>query len=110
MHFLALCTLVILVAMANIGYANGSTCQCSCCRGFGCNPTSAGSTTVASCSSCVPALCQSTYSSTCVPVNGATSAYCAESNDAHTLFEPIYGTLAMIIMSFSILIYQKIKW
>jgi hypothetical protein len=120
MHFLALCTLVILVAMASIGCANGSTCLCYCCNtGGSCTPTSAGNTTVSSCSSCTSSLCQSTYNSACVSVNGVTSSSCVSSSSgggssnvtssAHTLFEPTYRTLAMAIVSFPILVYWEIK-
>ncbi len=112
MHFLVLCTLVVLVIMVNFGYIHGATCLCYCCSGIGCTATSTGNITVTSCSSCSSSLCQSTYSSTCVSVNGVTSSSCVAgtSSDAHTFFKPIYATLSMVIMSFPILIYQKVKW
>ncbi len=123
MHFLVLCTLVVLVIIVNFGYIHGATCLCSCCSGSSCTATSVGNITVTSCSSCLNSLCQSTYSSTCVSVNGITSSSCASSNsattssyysatssDAHTFFKSIYRTLSMAIISFPILIYQKIKW
>ncbi len=132
MHFLVLCTLVVLVIMVNFGYIHGATCLCSCCSGISCTATSVGNITVTSCSSCIASLCQSTYSSTCVSVNGVTSSSCVSSNiattssssyvnngtsyysagssDAHTFFKSIYRTFSMAIISFPILIYQKIKW
>ncbi len=96
--------------MANIGYATGSTCLCTCCSGIGCTATLVGNVTVSSCSSCGSSLCQSSYSSTCVSVNGQTSSSCVNSSSgADTLFDSIYRTLAMVIVSLSLLMYQKIK-
>jgi hypothetical protein len=145
MHFLTLCTLVILVAISIIGCANGSTCQCICCTFSGnfCNAALVGNITVSSCSSCDNSLCQSTYSSTCVSTGGMTSYNCVSnsgtttstsvsnsgtttstsvsnsgttsssgvgsSSGADTLFEPIYRTFTMIVMSFPLLMYQKIQ-
>jgi hypothetical protein len=100
---------------------HGATCLCTCCSGNGCTATSTGNITVTSCSTCASSLCQSTYSSTCVAVNGVTSSSCSSINsvtnstsatgsDAHAFFKPMYATLSTAMMSFSILIYQKIKW
>ncbi len=110
--------------MANIGYTIGSTCLCDCCSGSSCTATSVGNITVTLCSSCNNQLCQSTYSSTCVSVNGITISSCSQtqsnsstqssngtqSNSGRTFFEPLYGTLVMVVVSFSTLIYQKIQW
>jgi hypothetical protein len=124
--------------MVNIGYIHGDACICNCCN-LPCTATNVGNITVTSCSSCLPSLCQSTYSSacggsvnvlvasSCVSGNSATtttnsssggSSYvnngasyysAASSSDAHTFFKSIYRTLSMTIISFPILIYQKIK-
>ncbi len=93
--------------MAHVGYANGSICGCYCCSGAFCTATSVGNITVSSCSSCANSLCQSTYSSTCVSVNGVTSSSCTPSSGADTLFEPIYRMLAMATVSLPILMYRK---
>jgi len=110
MYFPVLCTLLISVVIFNIGYTDGSTCQCFCCLNSTCNTTHVGDISTSSCSNCTDTLCESTYNSTCNPTNGTINSSCITSDGIHILFEPIYGTLAMIIISFLILIYQRIEW
>lgn len=100
--------------MSCIEYTNGVVCQCFCCKyvGTDCLWNFAANTTVQSCLSCNPLLCQSTYNSSCVLINGRINSTCIENGTSggNSSFLSLYSTFIIAIVSFLMLINQKIKY
>lgn len=116
MYSLKLCVLVGLVIIISIGYTYAATCQCFCCElsgpYFNCTAVHTGNITVDSCFDCKPSLCQLTYNSSCVLINGYTNSTCHDSttDSGHTLFEPIYSAFLISMTAVFILIHTNIKY